>query len=237
MPEFDSRRLESWRCLVASVASVSVMDWLLKSDGMKRMTAESEDIDDILVNIRSFFMTRMGLSRQEVLYRFIPIGSPLPHHIYGVLFADAIRWWAAAQSTGQDNNKYLRDSMYKGEFASLRNHFYHEFRNNQLAHFPGGIRSNDTPFLTPPPYGFLLSQKEYDDFRTILAHSIKLTLLGEEEFELQRDKINSLLAEDNGMSAEMKEAFASAVNKVLGDLDEELLKIPTRNHFPSADEE
>ena len=98
-------------------------------------------------------------------------------------------------------------------------------------------RSNDTPFLTPPPYGFLLSQKEYDDFRTILAHSIKLTLLGEEEFELQRDKINSLLAEDNGMSAEMKEAFAAAVNKVLGDLDEDLLKIPTRNHFPSADEE
>ena len=231
----DFKRHEYLRCLFASVASVTVMDWMLKSGQFRRMTAEAEDIDDMLVNVRSFFVTGMGWSRQEVRDRFIPIGSPLSHHIYGVLFTDAIRWWAAAHRTGQDENKYLRDSMYKGEFSTLRSHFYHGFRNNQLAHFPGGKENNDNPLLTPYPYGFFLSQKEYEDFRSILAHSIKLTFLGADEFNKHWDKINLALVENDEMSAELKEAAAAALRKVLGDFDEEILKMPTRDHFPDAD--
>ena len=229
------KRHESLRCLFASVASVTVMDWLLESDQFSRMTAEAENIDDMLVNVRSFFVTGMELSRQEVRNRFIPMGSALSHHIYGVLFADAIRWWAAAHRTRQDENKYLRDSMYKGEFGALRDHFYHGFRNNQLAHFPGGIKSNDNPLLTPYPYGFFLSRKEFDDFRSLLSHSIQLTMVGAEEFGRYMDKINLPLIENTDMSAELKEAAEAAVRKVLGDFDEEILKMPTRDHFPDAD--
>lgn len=231
----DFVRHESLRCLFASVASVTVMDWLFKSGQLVRMAAEAEDIDDMLVNIRSFFATSIGLSRQEVRDRFMLIGSALRHHIVEALFADAIRWWAAAHHTGQDKNKYLEDFMYKGEFAVLRDHFYHGFRNNQLAHFPGGTKSNDNPFLTPPPYGFFLSQKEYEDFRSILAHSIKITLLGAENIELIWDGINLPLVENDEMSEDQKNAAEVALRKTLADLDEEFLKIPTRGYFPDID--
>ena len=232
---FDFKRRESLRCLFASVASVTVMDWLLKSGRLGQITTEAREIDDKLVNIRSFFVARMGWSQQEVMRSLTPIGSALGHHITGVLFADAVRWWAAAHRTRQDENKYLRDIMYKGEFSKLRSHFYHGFRNNQLAHFPGGLENNDNPLLTPPPYGFFLSQKEYDDFRSILAHSTKLTFLGAEEFEHHWDRIKLPLFESDEMSADQKEAAAVAFKKTLGDLDEEFLKIPTQNYFPDAD--
>ena len=235
MPLSDFKRRESLRCLFASVASVTVMGWLLESGQFRRMTAESEDIDDMLVNVRSFFVAGMGLTRQEVRHRFMPMGSVLSQHIYGALFADAVRWWAAAQRNRQDKNKYLRDSMYKGEFATLRHHFYHGFRNNQLAHFPGGIANNDNPLLTPSPYGFFLSQKEYEDFRSLLAHSIKLTILGAEEFEGHWHTIISSLVENAEMSPELKEAASAAMRKVLTDFDEEILKMPTRDRFPDAD--
>ena len=127
------KRHESLRCLFASVASVTVMDWLLDSGRLSQMTAEAEDIDDMLVNIRSFFVTGMGWSRKEVRDSFIPIGSPLSHHIYGVLFADAIRWWAAAHRTGQDENKHLRDSMYKDEFSVLRGFAQKSFFNTDVS--------------------------------------------------------------------------------------------------------
>ena len=200
----DFKRHESLRCLFASVASVTVIDWMLKSGQLSQITAEAEEIDDMLVNVRSFFVAGTGLSRQDVRDRFIPIGSPLSHHIYGVLFADAIRWWAAAHRTRQDENKYLRDSMYKGAFSTLRSHFYHGFRNTQLAHFPGGIKNNDNPLLTPYPYGFFLSRKEYGDFRSLLSHSIKLTMLGAEEFERHGDAINSSLVDNDEMSVELR---------------------------------
>ena len=237
VPMFDIKRRESLRCLFASVASVTVMDWLLKSGQLNQLSAEADEIDDMLVNIRSFFIAGMGLSRQEVRYRFMPMGSALSRHIYGVLFSDAVRWWAAAHRSGQDENKYLRDSMYKDKFGALRHHFYQEFRNNQLAHYPGGIKNNDNPLLTPAPYGFFLSVEEYENFRSVLTHSIKLTMLGAEEFDRQWESIHSLLDESEDMSAELKEAAVVALSKGLGDLDEEILRMPTRNYFPDVDNE
>ena len=72
---FDFERRESLRCLFASVASMTVMDWLLKRGRLGPMAVEAEDIDDMLVNIRSFFVARTGLSLQEVLNKFIPMGQ------------------------------------------------------------------------------------------------------------------------------------------------------------------
>ena len=211
------------------------MDWLIRGEHLRMLTSDAEDIDEMLVNIRSFFAVGWGMSQQDVRDRFVPIGSALFHHISEVLFADAVRWWAAAHRTGVDESKYLRDAMYKGEFADLRNHFYHGFRNNQLAHFPGGPKSNDNPLLTPAPYGFFLSQKEYQDFRSLLAHSIRLSMLGQDQFESHRDIIGRLLDDNDEMSPKLKEAAAEALSKVLNDIDEEILMITTRNYFPDAD--
>ena len=233
---FDMKRRESLRCLFASVASITIMDWLLETCQVNRIIAAADDIEDKLVNIRSFFLVSTGLSREDVRQKFIPMGSALSHHIYEVLFADAIRWWAAAHHGKQDKNKYLRQSMYKGEFATLSYHFYHEFRNNQLAHFPGRIKDNDNPLLTPSPYGLFLSPKEYQDFRSVLTHSIKLTLLGAEKLESLWDGLYSPVVENDELSPEQKKAAIAALTKVLGDFDEELLRMPTRNHFPDSDD-
>ncbi len=124
--------------------------------------------------------------------------------------------------------------MYKGEFAALRDHFYHGFRNNQLAHFPGGSKSNDNPFLTPAPYGFFLSQKEYDDFRSLLTHSIKLAMLGAEKLEeLGTDDIISEI-ESADVPEELKAAAAIVIQQSQQELDAEILKIPTRNYLPDG---
>ena len=177
------KRRESLRCLFASVASVRVMDWLLQSGEFSHVIPSGEKIDQELTNIRSFFAAQDGFSKEQVRTGFLPITSILSQHIYGALFSDAVRWWAAAHRTGRDESKYLRDTMYRGEFIALRAHFYHEFRNNQLAHYPGGLANNDNVFLTPAPYGFFLSQQEFNDFRRLLVHSIQLAWLGSEKYE------------------------------------------------------
>ena len=230
------KQRESLRCLFASVASMEVIDWLLKSDRYKGVIADARDIDEKLSNIRSFFAVGIGFTKQEVQYHFLPVGSALTRHIYGVLFADAVRWWAAAHRTGQDKSKYLRDAMYKGEFVALFHHFYHDFRNNQLAHFPGGSKSNDNPFLTPIPYGFLMSTKEFEDFRTLLAHSIWMAMVGVEKLEERGPEDIFSEIEEADVVEELKEAAISAIRKRLRALDLEILKIPTRNYLPDEDD-
>ena len=227
----DVKQQESLRCLFASVASLTVMDWLLEDCRLAGIAAEADDLEDKLFNIRSFFVAGLGLSREEVRNKITPISGALSKHIYGVLFADAVRWWAAAHPGSHDRNKYLKKSMYKGKFEDLWKHFYVDFRHKQLAHFPGGKESNDNPFLTPTPYGFFLSEQECNDFRSLLAHSIRLTMLGAEEWEIQLHSIESLLEEAEGMTPEMKKAAAGAASKVFECFDERMLEFPTLNRF------
>ena len=232
------KKRESLRCLFASVASMEVIDWLLEGGQLKAITANAYDIERRLTNIRSFFLSRWGLTKQEVERNFIPVGSLLAHHIYGVLFADAVRWWAAAQFSGQDKNKYLRVAMYKGDFAALHDHFLHGFRNNQLAHFPGGEKSNDDQLLTPTPYGFFLSQKEIDDFGALLAYSIKLVLLGGDLREEAWDGFVAYAGEEWAhIPEEQKQAVKDAMQRFMDDSDRQMiLKIPTRDYFPEANQ-
>ena len=186
---------------------------------------------------RSFFQDG-GLSKEEVEYKFIPLGSFLARHIYGVLFADAVRWWAAAQRSSQDRSKYLHYKMYRGEFVALYDHFLHGFRNNQLAHFPGGTESNDNPLLTPAPYGFFLSRKEVDDFRALLAYSIKLIMFEGDLFEDAWDEFVANAGEEWGrLPEDQKQAAKDALRHLLDDFDGEVLKIPTRDHFPEVNQD
>ena len=229
----DSLRLQSLRCLFASVASLEVMDHLLKSKRLHLLTNDGDDIEDVLFNIRLYFIAGPGLSKEEMRDRYTPIIGLLPSHIYSVLFSDAVRWWAAAHRTGQDENKYLRSSMYSSEFVDYHHHFYHEFRNNQLAHFPQITRRDELPFLTPSPYGFFLSKKEYDDFRSLLAYSIQLTVV-EDKLETLEEILVSL-PEYNQLSEVEKQALMDAANKVKRWQSEAFLKVPTHNRFPEAD--
>ena len=226
------KKRESLRCLFASVASMEVIDWLLESGQLTAITSNSYDIDERLANIRLFFLSGWGLPKQDVERNFIPVGSLLSHHIYGALFSDAVRWWAAAQRSRQDENKYLRVPMYKREFADLHDHFLHGFRNNQLAHFPGGTESNDNPLLTPAPYGFFLSQKEIDDFRALLAYSIKLVMLDD---DLHEDAWDEFIAYAGEEFDQIPDDQKEALKRYLCKLDERFLKIPTRDYFPEAD--
>ena len=175
------------------------------------------------------------MTRQEVERDFIPLGSLLAQHIYSVLFSDAVRWWAAAQRSRQDRNKYLRYKMYKGEFVALYDHFLHGFRNNQLAHFPGGEKSSDNPLLTPAPYGFFLSQKEINDFRALLAYSIKLIMFDD---DLHEDTWNDFIAyageEFDHMPEDQKQALKEVLRNFSDDRDRQILKIPTLDYFPQA---
>ncbi len=229
------KKRESLRCLFASVASMEVIDWLLESGQWGEVIASAYGIDERLTNIRLFFLSEWGLARQEAERKFIPMTSQLSHHVYSVLFSDAVRWWAAAHYSGQDKNKYLRTHMYKGEFAGFHDHFRHGFRNNQLAHFPGGEKSNDNSLLTPAPYGFSLTPKEADDFRTLLTYSIKLIMHDGDVFE---DAWNDFIAyageEFDHMPEDQKQALKEVLRNFSDDLDRQILKIPTRDYFPEA---
>lgn len=231
------KKRESLRCLFASVASMEVIDWLLESSQWGEVIANAGDIDERLPNIRLFFLSGWGLARQEAERNFIPMGSQLSHHVYGVLFSDAVRWWAAAHHSGQDKNKYLRTYMYKGEFAGFHDHFRHGFRNNQLAHFPGGEKSHDNPLLTPTPYGFFLTPKEVDDFRALLAYSIKLIMHDGDLHENAWDGFVAYAGEEwDLLPEELKPASQHALRRLLDDFDKEILKIPIRDRFPEANQ-
>ena len=232
------KKRESLRCLFASVTSMEIIDWLLKSGQWGAVIANAYDIDERLTNIRLFFLSEWGLARHEAERNFIVMGSQLSHHVYGVLFSDAVRWWAAAHHSGQDRNKYLRTCMYKGEFAGFHDHFRHGFRNNQLAHFPGGEKSNDNPLLTPAPYGFSLTQKEVDDFRALLTYSIKLLMLDNNQHEDAWEGFIAYAGEEfDYMPEDQKQALKEALRHFSDDLDRKILKIPTRDYFPEGNQD
>ena len=134
MPDVEQQ--ESLRCLFASVASLTVMDWLLEDRRLARITAEADDLEEKLFNIRSFFVAGHGLSREEVQNKFMPMGGILSKHICGVLFADAVRWWAAAHPGSHDRNKYLKKSMYKGKFRRPVEAFLCRFQAQAVGPFP-----------------------------------------------------------------------------------------------------
>ena len=183
----SEEQLESLRCLWASRASLEVVGWLRQSEQFKSLATDDGEIYDRLLTIRSFLVPPSILIPQQI-ESCISGPVSLQRHIYEVLFADVVRWWAAAHNTGRDKNKYLRQRMYKDDFVELWQHFYHWFRNNQLAHYPGGEKSNDVPFLTPPPYGFALTEKELRQFRLLWTYSMLLALAGEERFEALREE-------------------------------------------------
>ena len=185
--DVSEERLESLRCLWASRASLEVIGWLRQSEQFKGIATDDGEIHERLRTVRSFLVLPSGLTPEQI-ESCISGPVSLQRHIYEVLFADVVRWWAVAHNTGRDKNKYLRQRMYKDDFVEPWQHFYHWFRNNQLAHYPGGEKSNDVPFLTPPPYGFALTEKEVKEFRLLWTYSMLLALAGEERFEALRLK-------------------------------------------------
>ena len=66
LPTLDLKRRESLHCLLASVASIAVIDWFYKSQLLNRMAAEAEDIFDILIDIQSFFLVVMGVTTKKI---------------------------------------------------------------------------------------------------------------------------------------------------------------------------
>jgi len=228
-------RRESLRCLIASSASIAVMNWsFMNKPLMGQMAAEAEDVEAVLDNTRLFFLLGMGVNYQTARHHFLPAISPLIQHIREVLFADAVRWWAAAQRTNQQRNKYLRKGMYKGKFCALYQHFFDGFRNKQMAHFPGGNDSNDNPFLTPSPYGFNLTWKEYDDFRSLLAHSILLTWEGASE--AHRNEISRLFTDGIDLSPLTTDTGVNAFYNIICDVVEALI-VPMENYSPENQKE
>ena len=71
------KKRESLRCLFASVASMEIIDWLLKSGQLGAVAVNAYEIDQRLTNIRLFFLSGWGLARQEAERNFVPMGSPL----------------------------------------------------------------------------------------------------------------------------------------------------------------
>ena len=220
MSEKLQKRRESLRCLLASLASIEAMEWVFIERGIDWATVNLDDIDQRLQNIRAFFV-RGVLDDSEIQRNHMPMFGPFLDHLMSVLFADAVRWWAAAHRSGQDENKFLRWTMYRGDLVPLCNHFNHEFRNNQLAHFPGGQKSNDHPAWVPTPYLFPLTVKECEDFKRLLSNAIAFTLSAD------TNKVNlNQMAEQNPelkelvdqLTPEEKSALESALAFVLDGL-------------------
>ena len=226
----DKKRHESLRCLFASVASIVVLDWLLEKKELRdKIADEAIEINEKLINIRTIFLAGAG-RREDVIHSVVQVGSPLMNHIHAVLFADAVRWWAAAHRNKHDKNKYLSVKMFDPEHQESWRHFYQEFRNEQLAHFPGGVGFDDI-LITPLPYNFLLSLSEIDNFKRILAYSIHLVLTDEDGREQFTDAAISQFLADLNIPEDQREV-ATAILKETRDLAlQELLSAPTRNFF------
>lgn len=216
---------ESLQCLLASVASIEAMDWIFIKRGINWELVNTKQIDQRLQNIRAWFL--QGVLPESEIQKHMPMMGPFLDHLMQVLFADAVRWWAAAHYSRPEPNKFLRKTMYKGEEATLYDHFYHWFRNNQLAHFPGGEKSNDNPFWVPTPYLFPLTWAEHDKFKRLLVNSIKLTLGGHTNWS----NLNQLSEHSpelkelvDQLTQQERSALESALAEVQADLDEQRIQ-------------
>lgn len=216
---------ESLRCLLASVASIEVMDWIFIERGINWELVDTKKIDQRLKNIRAWFL--QSVITENEIQKYMPMTGPLLDHLMKAIFADAVRWWAAAHYSGQDRNKFLRMDMYKGDEANLYDHFYDRFRNNQLAHFPGGKQSNDQPLWVPTPYLFPLTVEEYENFKGLLANSIKLVLGGHTNWPDLNQMLNDspeLKELVDQMTPQQRSTLEQATAKVQADLDEQRIR-------------
>ncbi len=193
--------------------------------GINWEIVDTTEIDQRLQNIRAWFL--QGALTESEIQKHMPMVGPFLDHLIKALFADAVRWWAAGHHSGQDKNKFLRSTMYKGDLGDLYTHYYHWFRNNQLAHFPGGNRSNDNPLWVPTPYGFFLSEAEYHSFRHLLVNSIRLTIGASADWpdlNQMSERCPGLKELIEQMTQQERSALESALADVQADLDEKLLQ-------------
>ena len=219
------------------VASIEAMDWIFIKRGINWEIVDTQEIDQRLQYIRAWFL--QGTLPENEIQKHMPTTGLLLDHLMRVLFADAIRWWAAAHCSRPEPNKFLRATMYKADEATLYDHFYHWFRNNQLAHFPGGKKSNDNLLWVPTPYLFPLTWAEHDNFKSLLVNSIKLTLGGHtswpglNQFAEVTPELKGLVGQ---LTQEERSALEWALTQVQADLDEQRIQdwgIPV----PSTDPE
>lgn len=219
---------ESLRCLLASLASIEVMNWIFIKRGINWGIVNTTEIDQRLQNIRAWFL--QGVLTESEIQERMPMIGPFLDHLMKVLFSDAVRWWAAGHYSRRDKNKFLHRSMYKGALHGLHKHFYHWFRDNQLAHFPGGYRSNDNPLWLPTPYGFFLSEEEYHSFRHLLVHSIRLTIDTNADCP-DLKKMSERCPGLEELIEQMTQQERSALESALADIQDELLLQKLNRHW------
>ena len=234
MSEKTWAQRESLRCLLASFASIETMKWIFIERRIDWELVNTREMDKRLENIRAFFVREL-LDESEI-QKQMPMIGPFLDHLMKVLFADAVRWWAAAHYSGQDKNKFLRSTMYKGDLDDLYTHFYHGFRNNQLAHFPGGDHSKDNPLWVPTPYGFFLSEAEYHNFRRLLTNSIKLTIGASADCP-DLNQMSERSSELKGLIEQLTQQERSALESALADVQANFDEYLLRDFSRSLDQE
>lgn len=130
-----------------------------------------------------------------------PVDAVLPPH-YGftsltleTYFSTAVEWWAKAQRTNQQRDKYLRKSMYLN--AALYDHFM-ERRNNLGSHFPNTEQAKVPGGRWVVARGYFpFGPHTLPAFKHLLADSMSL-LVSPERKEETRSKILGAFGVDPG---------------------------------------
>lgn len=174
----EEKRVGSQKCVLKAVQLMATIDELEKRQVPMRGWVDQQ-LDDLVRELETDPFSRN--SQSPSADAMLPADYGFTSLVYETLFSQAVAWWAKAQNTNQQKDKYLQNKMYSS--ASWFNHFM-ERRNNLGSHFP-----NDERFQVPGER-WLIARGYYPigntirtAFKYILAESMSLLVTSEHKDE------------------------------------------------------
>lgn len=126
----EEKRTGSQKCILKAVQLMATIGELEKRQIPMRGWLDNQ-FDEFVRELETDPFSRNPLSPSADA--MLPAEYGFTSLVYETFFSQAVAWWAKAQNTSQQKDKYLRKKMYAS--ASWYNHFM-ERRNNLGSHFP-----------------------------------------------------------------------------------------------------
>ena len=153
------------------MSNILIMDWLT-GDGREHtfsLTGNISELDKVVNNIETFFLKDIVMDEDELRDRYLPLGSSSWHSVLHSIFFEAVIWWNAAHRSSDRTDRYLDESVYTGEMLK---------RCRRFARLP------------MPPQAYEMTQKDFNDFKEMLMHSINLLNDSDKTFDEMKQEFS-----------------------------------------------
>ena len=199
----EEQKYGSRKCVVKAVQLVAVIDELDRTVPIHAWV--HTQLDDL---VRLLETDPFSGEPQPPVDAVLPPQYGFTSLTLETFFSAAVEWWAKAQRTNQQPDKYLRKNMYAN--TALYDHFM-DRRNNLGSHFPN-TEQNKVPggrWLAARGY-FPLGPNALPALKHLLSDSMSLLVAPEQKDEMRRQILSAFRIDPDSNCIELQIPAAAA---------------------------